>query len=751
MHLFFYIPYTFLSLFLIGIFPNTIHSESIDLKEWDQTNARTIHEKVPFYHRTLLIETKDPYQLVTNCIVPFDHKNYKSNESVCKDTRLTLRANDIIAGSNPDGYVELGKGWTKSKLINHESIPAKTYGVYSIAITNVPKGEWLIQTTTISSVSRIWKKTEQGIQLIKIVGVPEENINGYTGNRTWIHFEISEGVYLVESANHYNLDGGIWQRISIYPMKQRLVEYQINQFVENVLIGGYLVFSLFQFQFFFLRKKQKRSFYLGILGLGLAIRMSTMTPSIASLIDTKDLYNYSRKIEYLGFLIPCGAVLKYIHETFKNSKYRIYFNSLASISLLFSFYVLISDSGEFTFYRDMMQNYILFSMFFIFIILILNFNSPNEMWKDSSRNLLLFFTIFMIGVFNDVLVNYKIISTPLIGAYTFFIFILGQGYLVARSNAIARNRVEILLDELKEETKAKELVSQQKIQTEEFLKSISEEYIATQSDLEQAKEELDQASNQLIQAEKLSSLGAMVAGIAHEINNPVNFIEMSRFQEKSELDELRNYLFSLIPEGTEGESFKKSLEDKFKSLYELNSQIQTGVKRVVDINHSMRNAARTDLQLEKNVPLAEVVRESLLILGAKTKEFQMIEDIDSNVVAEVRRSQFGQVIMNLVSNAADALKEKKEQLGANFQGKIKLSLYSLNEKAILRVEDNGNGIPLKIRDQIMNSFFTTKKAGVGTGLGLAIVEKIILSHQGTIEIGESEELGGAKFTISLNI
>jgi signal transduction histidine kinase len=172
---------------------------------------------------------------------------------------------------------------------------------------------------------------------------------------------------------------------------------------------------------------------------------------------------------------------------------------------------------------------------------------------------------------------------------------------------------------------------------------------------------------------------------------------------------------------------------------------------VVDINHSMRNAARTDLQLEKNVPLAEVVRESLLILGAKTKEFEIRKELDETVQSEVKRSQIGQVIMNLVSNAADALAEKKEKVGAGFQGKIRVKLFHEGGHSVILVEDNGLGIAPENRDKVMNAFFTTKKAGVGTGLGLAIVGKIIEGHNAKLEISESESLGGAKFTVRIPV
>jgi predicted ATPase/signal transduction histidine kinase/GAF domain-containing protein len=284
---------------------------------------------------------------------------------------------------------------------------------------------------------------------------------------------------------------------------------------------------------------------------------------------------------------------------------------------------------------------------------------------------------------------------------------------------------------------------------ESKIQSISVEYESAKKKLLEAQEDLDTASDQLIQAEKLSSLGTMVSGIAHEINNPVNFIEMSRFQEKEELADLKNFLFQLIPDSEESKAFRSQLEAKFQSLETLNSQIQTGVKRVVDINHSMRNAARSDSTKEVT-PLFQVIDESLLIMGAKTKEFIIEKTLDESISANVKRSQYGQIVMNLVSNAADALREKKESIGAGFSGKIRVSLFEENRDSLLVVEDNGPGIPLENRRKVLDAFFTTKKAGVGTGLGLAIIGKIIEGHGGSIEIGESD-LGGARMDVRIPI
>jgi signal transduction histidine kinase len=408
-----------------------------------------------------------------------------------------------------------------------------------------------------------------------------------------------------------------------------------------------------------------------------------------------------------------GTLLGIIKESrFRElTKMIYYFYGLFIFSLL-AFFV-------FDIHPYKLLNIFNLSLVILFITIVANLiisRSENPYFK----NLLVGFSLCFVLAFLEILKGSKLIDLEFYyGEFSFLIFLIT--ILITSQSIAQNNRQMIQVDRFEAKRKVRTL-----------------------------SKDLQKASDQLIQAEKLSSLGSMVSGIAHEINNPMNFIEMSRFQEKEEIQELKKYLFQLIPDSDDSKAFRIELEKRFQSIDALNAQIQIGVKRVADINLSMRNAARTDTTKEKNILLKEVIEESLLIMGAKAKEFQIEKILDEHLTAEVKRSQYGQIVMNLVSNAADALKERKEAIGSNFTGMIRVSLSKLNNDSILIVEDNGPGIALENRDKIMNAFFTTKKAGEGTGLGLAIIGKIIDGHNGSIEIGESE-LGGAKFKVIIPI
>jgi signal transduction histidine kinase len=302
-----------------------------------------------------------------------------------------------------------------------------------------------------------------------------------------------------------------------------------------------------------------------------------------------------------------------------------------------------------------------------------------------------------------------------------------------------------------------------------LIKDLSVEYgqIADKLDLakseqETVSKELAEASRQLIQAEKLSGLGAMVSGIAHDINNPLNFIETARFQVQEKLDQLKEHLLELVPEGEEGKEFKTDLLTRFEKLSRLNEQVKTGVIRVTEISKSMRNASRSDAKKTSDVNLVEVIQESLVITGNKVNQFQLNKNIyDGITFATCNRSQIGQVVMNFLSNAADALVEYKQQHNGH-KGiiQVDLAISSQNKDqnepktVLISVSDNGAGVPKEHQDKVLEAFFTTKTAGVGTGLGLAICGKIAQAHEGVIAIEDGLKNGqgghGAKFTLEFS-
>ncbi len=239
----------------------------------------------------------------------------------------------------------------------------------------------------------------------------------------------------------------------------------------------------------------------------------------------------------------------------------------------------------------------------------------------------------------------------------------------------------------------------------------------------QLKNSLEQVEDQLLHAERLASLGATTAGLAHEIGNPLNHL-------KTLLTWVQDELKSLA-EGTCSPQLVKNLQLAMRATDTL-----------LALSQSIRIAVRTDSGSMDILDPREIVEDVQHILHHKLKRFQFEAHIEPQLTLSGKRSEYIQLLMNLIGNAADALEEFKKD-------KICVRIYRSAAHIHIRVEDGGPGIPEQMRERIFEPFFTTKGSGKGTGLGLAVVKTLSKKMQAEIQLGQSEELGGACFDILL--
>ncbi|MGL5059657.1 MAG: ATP-binding protein, partial [Microcoleus sp.] len=269
--------------------------------------------------------------------------------------------------------------------------------------------------------------------------------------------------------------------------------------------------------------------------------------------------------------------------------------------------------------------------------------------------------------------------------------------------------------------------------------------------------ELKKTQAHLVQSEKMSSLGQMVAGIAHEINNPVNFIfanlpYTSTYTEN--LLKLVNLYKQTFPEITpEIEEFTEDIELEFieEDLPQMMNSMKIGAERIRSIVLSLRNFSRLDEADKKLADIHEGIDNTLLLLSNSLKSgISVVKRYGKIPEIECYPSQLNQVFMNLISNAIDALKES-DLPDRNIT--ITTGIFLSNGVKFLKVTilDNGPGIPESIKDRIFNPFFTTKPVGKGTGLGLAISYKIVVDgHGGNINVSQPRT-GGTKFSVEIPI
>jgi two-component system NtrC family sensor kinase len=292
----------------------------------------------------------------------------------------------------------------------------------------------------------------------------------------------------------------------------------------------------------------------------------------------------------------------------------------------------------------------------------------------------------------------------------------------------------------------------------------SEEALHRSNDLlHRAMDELKKAQGQIIQTEKMSSLGQLIAGIAHEINNPVNFIHGNLSHAQNYAQDLLNLVQLYqkhyphpVPE-IQSEADEIDLEFLQKDFVKILNSMYVGTDRIREIVLSLRNFSRTDEAGFKKVDIHEGIESTLLILQHRLKatpqraEIQVVKDYGKLPLIECYAGQLNQVFMNILANAIDALEEA--MVAQTFQtASLTITIHTDligAEQVVVRIRDNGLGIQPSVLQRLFDPFFTTKPVGKGTGLGMSLSYQIVTEgHHGVLDC-ISEPGAGAEFVIQL--
>ena len=331
-----------------------------------------------------------------------------------------------------------------------------------------------------------------------------------------------------------------------------------------------------------------------------------------------------------------------------------------------------------------------------------------------------------------------------------------QKNAIAKSLKDADKELEITAFKLDRTEKVKRTTAILLEETIEELEQKRKAIEETNAALEKSLEELKATQVQLIQSEKMASLGELTAGIAHEIQNPLNFV--------NNFSEVCNELIEEMREQMENENAEeaKAIANEIKMSLE---KINLHGKRADGIVKSMLQHSRTSTGKKEptdiNVLADEYLRLAYHGLRAKDKSFNaaLKTDYDENIgLIKIVSQDIGRVILNLITNAFYAVMEKKKLQpearlpeGQGYEPTVTVSTKKIDNKIIINVKDNGTGIPQKALDKIFQPFFTTKPTGQGTGLGLSLSYDIVTKgHGGELKV-ETKEGEYTAFSVILPV
>lgn len=339
---------------------------------------------------------------------------------------------------------------------------------------------------------------------------------------------------------------------------------------------------------------------------------------------------------------------------------------------------------------------------------------------------------------------------------------------------LVRVNNQLVLYQLKKAWKEKTEYQDQKLKEQNvLLQQMNQELAKANEELSRNLSELQKAQLQVVQAEKMSTLGQLVGGVAHEINNPVSFLMGNIQPAKNYIESLFNLLDlyqEFLPnpgERIEAEIHNIELEFLREDLPILINSMSIGVDRIKNISTSLRTFSRMDYEYKVPFNLHEGIDSTLLILKSRLRgnsnrpDIEIIKNYGDLPEINCFPGQLNQVFMNLLANSIDALEERS--LGysfaevANFKNQICIKTYydvaisenSPSPQVVVKISDNGTGMTDEVKERFFEQGFTTKGVGKGTGLGMAIARQIVEEkHDGTI-LCDSELGKGTEFTILL--
>lgn len=504
--------------------------------------------------------------------------------------------------------------------------------------------------------------------------------------------------------------------------------------IENIIIGFVLIFTGLFAVFIFLRRFHRKNYLLftfGFFSLCAGLFYVSFGYSGHLFVESPELRYYIRIFSYLFFPIGLYAFVEKLVG--KNLIIR-------RIWQLHLTYAVVALTLDFLGITAMPEYERYYSVFFAATILTILFISIREAVAGHKEFRIFITALAFYGLtgLHDILIGVEVIPPwYMLSQWGALIFVLTLGYIVERRFALAHRKLEHYSREL--EIKSRKLDKYSQV-LEQKVAERTQDLNQKNRELENTLRQLREMQHQLIMQEKMASLGNLVAGVAHEVNNPIGAVKSSAHVVTRCIDKIHQTLSNskTIDDIRNDEQFQKALE----MLRENNQVIGTASNRVAEIVVSLKNFARLDEAELQQVDIHEGIDTTLTLVEHQLKNrIEVIKKYGKIPKINCYPNQLNQVFMNLFVNAAHAIADK---------GTIRIKTCAKDGRVEIQISDNGRGIPRQHLEKIFDPGFTTKGRGIGAGLGLSISYKIIEKHNGEIRV-ESEEGWGTTFTITLPV
>lgn len=462
------------------------------------------------------------------------------------------------------------------------------------------------------------------------------------------------------------------------------------------------------------------------------------------------------------FLVPVlnGWTAIWFVKHFLNTKqnYPLGNKILNGIFVFYTICLVLSLMNEFYFAQNLVQ---LTASIGSLLTIYIAYKIGRQGYRPANY-FLVAWTIFLLSVVVFVLRNFNILPY---NDVTFYALQIGSALevtllsfaLADKINIYRKEKEESQLQALRISQENEKIIREQNVMLEVKVEERTHELNLSNQELNSALTELKNAQTQLVDAEKMASLGQLTAGIAHEINNPINFVSSNIKPLRRDIEDIQALIAKY-----EGVIAQNAIDDKFEEVKKFKKELDydyltheidvllkgmaDGAGRTVEIVKGLKSFSRLDESDLKYANINEGIDSTLIILSSTFRgKINIVRELGEIPEIECFAGKLNQVFMNIINNAAQAVLTAHAN---DDEGKVVIKTQPSGDGVSIHIIDNGVGMTEEVRSKIFDPFFTTKKAGEGTGLGLSIVYSIIELHKGSIEV--KSELGvGTEFIITL--